>query len=165
MAAIGHESLAGEDLSRRRLLTVGVFGVGGLIGAVYIVAILRYIVPLGTSGNTGYENVGPTSQFAPHVPLRVPLGVNAQGQNPTGGAWIIQHSATSYTAFDMHCTHLSCPYNWTGGTSPTGVFACPCHGSVFAKDGAVINGPAFIPLRKRAVRVQGANLFVGGLLS
>jgi Rieske Fe-S protein len=118
---------------------------------------------LGTSGDTGYEDVGPTSQFKPELPMRVALGVDTQGKNATGGAWIIQHSATSYTAFDMHCTHLSCPYNWTPSTSTEGVFACPCHGSVFAKDGSVINGPAFVPLRKRSVRVQGNNLTVGGL--
>lgn len=149
------------DISRRRALAAGV---GGVIGAVYLVAILRYLIPLGTSGKTGYENVGATSQFKLELPVRVPLGVDAQGKNPTGGAWIIQHSATSYTAFDMHCTHLQCPYNWTGGaTSTQGVFACPCHGSVFAKDGAVINGPAFIPLRQRAVKVQGPDLLVGGI--
>jgi menaquinol-cytochrome c reductase iron-sulfur subunit len=154
------------DITRRRALSLGIFGLGGLIGAVYVVAILRYIIPLGTSGNTGYEDVGPTSQFKPELPVRVPLGVDPQGKNPTGGAWIIQHSATSYTAFDMHCTHLSCPYNWTGGTTSTdGVFACPCHGSVFNKDGSVMNGPAFVPLRKRSTRVQGSNLTVGGLTS
>jgi menaquinol-cytochrome c reductase iron-sulfur subunit len=157
--------IASGDISRRRLLTVGIVGLGGLVGAVYALACLRYLIPLGTSGNTGYENVGPSAQFALHVPKRVPLGVNALGQNPTGGAWITQHSPTSYTAFDMHCTHLSCPYAWTGGPSASGVFACPCHGSIFAKDGSVLNGPAFIPLRKRAVRVQGADVFVGGITS
>lgn len=151
------------DISRRRALAAGVLGLGGLIGLVYTVAILRYLIPLGNSGDTGFENVGPTSQFKAGLPVRVPLGVDAQGKNPTGGAWIIQNSATDYTAFDMHCTHLSCPYNWAPPDSTQGVFACPCHGSVFAKDGSVINGPAFIPLRKRATRVQGSNLTVGGL--
>lgn len=151
------------DISRRRALTAGILGFGGLIGLVYTVAILRYLIPLGTSGDTGYEDVGPTSQFKPELPMRVPLGVDPQGKNPTGGAWIIQHSATSYTAFDMHCTHLSCPYNWAPPTSTQGVFACPCHGSVFNKDGSVINGPAYVPLRRRSVRVQGSNLTVGGL--
>jgi|GEM_PF-527191 menaquinol-cytochrome c reductase iron-sulfur subunit len=154
------------DISRRRALAAGIFGLGGVIGAVYIVAILRYLIPVGSSGNTGYDNVGPTSQFKQELPVRVPLGADAQGNNPTGGAWIIQHSATNYTAFDMHCTHLSCPYAWTGGaTSTDGVFGCPCHGSIFAKDGSVINGPAFVPLRRRDVKVQGNNLMVGGLIS
>jgi menaquinol-cytochrome c reductase iron-sulfur subunit len=156
--------MSSQEVSRRRLLATGVFGLGGLIGLIYTVAILRYLIPLG-SGSTGMENVGSTSQFTKEVPLRVPLGVNAQGQNPTGGAWIIQHSATSYTAFDMHCTHLSCPYAWTGGSTPNGVFACPCHGSVFNKDGSVINGPAFLPLHQRAVQAQGGNLLVGDIIS
>lgn len=158
--------LTSGDIARRRFLTGGILGLGGIIGAIYTIAILRALIPLNPQGNTGYENVGSTSQFKPELPLRVPLGVDAQGKNPTGGAWVIQHSATQYTIFDMHCTHLSCPYAWTGGTTSTqGVFACPCHGSVFAKDGTVINGPAFIPLRQRQWRLQGSDLLIGAIAS
>jgi menaquinol-cytochrome c reductase iron-sulfur subunit len=109
--------------------------------------------------------VGAISKFQTEVPVRVGLGVDAQGQNPTGGAWIVKHSDTSFTAFDMHCTHLSCPYEWTSPGATQGAFACPCHGSVFNKDGSVANGPAFVPLRKRQTEVQSGNLLVGGITS
>ncbi len=155
-----------DSIGRRRALTLGVLGLGGLIGAVYTVALLRYLIPTGNSTSSGTaENVGATTQFKTEVPMRVPLGVDAQGKNPTGGAWIIQHADNSYTAFDMHCTHLSCPYAWQPPGGTEGVFACPCHGSVFAKDGSVQNGPAFVPLHKRQTLVQGANLHVGDLIS
>ncbi|MCL4544808.1 MAG: Rieske 2Fe-2S domain-containing protein [Chloroflexi bacterium] len=156
--------LSSGDISRRRVLATGVFGLGGVIGLVYVVAILRFIIPAGRSGSS-LEKVGTVNSFTTEVPKRVPLGLTNGNTEPTGGAWIIKHSAQSYTAFDMHCTHLSCPYNWTGDNSPNGVFACPCHGSVFSKTGAVINGPAFIPLHKREVQAKGTEVLVGGIIS
>lgn len=155
--------LTPADITRRRFLAAGVFGLGGAIGLVYLVAILRYLVPETPSGNTGFDKVGPASGFTKEVPKLVPLGLDAQGKNPSGGGWVIQHSDTQYTVFDMHCTHLSCPYAWTNEGKPEGVFACPCHGSVFAKDGSVINGPAFIPLKQRAWKVDNGQVLVGGL--
>jgi glycine/D-amino acid oxidase-like deaminating enzyme/nitrite reductase/ring-hydroxylating ferredoxin subunit len=43
------------------------------------------------------------------------------------------------------CTHLGCHIQWN---STEQCWDCPCHGSQFAPDGAVINGPAIFPLKK-----------------
>ena len=47
------------------------------------------------------------------------------------------HSAT--------CTHLGCVVRWN---STEQCWDCPCHGSQFAPDGSVLNGPAISPLEK-----------------
>jgi Rieske Fe-S protein len=43
------------------------------------------------------------------------------------------------------CTHLGCHIQWN---STEQCWDCPCHGSQFAPDGTVINGPAIFPLKK-----------------
>ena len=45
------------------------------------------------------------------------------------------HSAT--------CTHMGCIVRWN---SLEQCWDCPCHGSQFAPDGTVLNGPAVTPL-------------------
>ncbi len=54
-----------------------------------------------------------------------------------------------FQAVSAICTHLGCSYKPFGPPNPE--FArvhaqCPCHGSVFARDGRVIGGPAPRPL-------------------
>jgi len=43
----------------------------------------------------------------------------------------------AFAAFSMRCTHQGCATNIVNGQT----FHCPCHGSNFANDGTVINGP------------------------
>jgi cytochrome b6-f complex iron-sulfur subunit len=54
-----------------------------------------------------------------------------------------------FQALSMVCTHLGCSYKPFGPPNqeyPLVHARCPCHGSVFARDGRVLGGPAPRPL-------------------
>ncbi|MEN2412227.1 FAD-dependent oxidoreductase [Flavobacterium mesophilum] len=53
------------------------------------------------------------------------------------------------TAFSAICPHLGCIVQWNSDEKS---FDCPCHGSRFASDGTVINGPAKSDLNKLHVK-------------
>jgi menaquinol-cytochrome c reductase iron-sulfur subunit len=64
-----------------------------------------------------------------------------------GAVWLVRRG-DAVSAFSATCPHLGCSV----GAAEVG-FACPCHGSVFALDGAVRGGPAPRGLDALEVRV------------
>ena len=56
---------------------------------------------------------------------------------------VCRDSAGTLHRLAPECTHMGCLVNWN---EPLQSWDCPCHGSRFAPDGAVISGPAEKPL-------------------
>ena len=91
--------------------------------------------------------------------LRVP-----QADIPIGGALIYKQERIALIrqgeqviALSLVCTHLGC----TVTVTPEGM-VCPCHGSRFDRQGAVLSGPAERPLEQLQVEVSGDELVVRG---
>lgn len=74
-------------------------------------------------------------------------------KNDEGGVVMIKGKRTgAYKDPDGHlhlvdttCTHMGCECEWNHGDR---TWDCPCHGSRFSYDGAVVEGPAEKPLKK-----------------
>ncbi len=67
------------------------------------------------------------------------------------------NTADAFTAVQVSCTHQG---NSIGYNLAQGIFICPAHGSEFNKNGAVLQGPASLPLHKYTVLVSGTMLTV-----
>jgi nitrite reductase/ring-hydroxylating ferredoxin subunit len=71
--------------------------------------------------------------------------------------FLVKTGESDVAAFDSRCTHLGCLVAWDPQAH---VFRCPCHGGVFDRTGAVIDGPPPDPLTKVATRVDGNRVLV-----
>jgi len=128
----------GGSVSRRRFLrdawrTVA-FGASA-VGALGVAAVLRHV-----SGRT----------VEVEVPAEVIDRARREGGASMGGAFV-RVVEGQVQALGLRCTHLGCRL----GRDPDGGFACPCHGSRFDADGAVLRGPAERPLARLPVRQDG----------
>ncbi len=65
------------------------------------------------------------------------------------------------TAFTRICTHLGCT---PALPDETHQMTCPCHGSVYAFDGSVIQGPAERPLQAVKLEVKNGAVIASALL-
>lgn len=127
---------AGEDaehfLSRREFfikMGTGSLAVAGTGAAVFAV---QYLSP-----NVLYEPSPIVSAGRPeHFPP------NSVTLDPRFGVYVV-HGSNGFYAMSSICTHLGCMTAWK---QDAGVIACPCHGSTFRRNGAVIEGPAPRPL-------------------
>lgn len=71
--------------------------------------------------------------------------------------FVWRRAADDVVVFSRTCTDLGCPVEWDAGSE---WFFCPCHGGVFAKDGAPMAGPPPRPLYRYATRIRAGRVEV-----
>src|SRR5437867_3130285 len=108
--------------TRRRFLHLVTAG-GATVGAAALFGC-------GPSGPSGKIDAGNVSQLPVGSLRAVPSEAVAIGRDDKG-----------VYAMTLICTHASCDMGTQGSVSPSGI-RCSCHGSVFDKDGNVVQGPA-----------------------
>ncbi len=73
------------------------------------------------------------------------------------GIIVARTTSGTYVALSMACTHAGSTVYYDAANNR---FHCPNHGSNFAIDGSVINGPAGSPLAKYNMSLTGSSLRV-----
>ena len=127
-------------ITRRDVLKLSL----GLSGLMVIQGLRRFM---------SYESAPPmVTQAVLDDPALYPVGsLNAV---PEIRAWLGRDAAGFY-AFSGICTHLGCLIR-----QEEAQLTCPCHGSRFAPDGSVLQGPAAQSLRHVEVSLSADNRLV-----
>ena len=100
--------------------------------------------PAGTTDQPAGTPVGPVSE--------IPVGSGRIFE--ATGVVITQPAAGTINAFSDVCPHQGC----TLGSVEGGNIVCPCHGSRFALDGSVVQGPAETGLEPRPITVENGEI-------
>eukprot|EP00543_Licmophora_paradoxa_P005588 CAMPEP_0202444686 /NCGR_PEP_ID=MMETSP1360-20130828/3659_1 /ASSEMBLY_ACC=CAM_ASM_000848 /TAXON_ID=515479 /ORGANISM="Licmophora paradoxa, Strain CCMP2313" /LENGTH=212 /DNA_ID=CAMNT_0049060715 /DNA_START=28 /DNA_END=666 /DNA_ORIENTATION=- len=137
------------DENRRFVMNLILLGSAGVtVGALGIPYIL-FFVPPGSGGGAGgspAKDALGNDIFAAEYLASKPAGDRSLAQGLKGDATylIIKEDKTLETyGLNAVCTHLGCVVPWSTAANK---FQCPCHGSQYAPTGAVVRGPAPLPL-------------------
>jgi menaquinol-cytochrome c reductase iron-sulfur subunit len=148
---------AGRPVTRRNFI---VWYLGGLLGAMTAAALAPLLVFLWPSGSKVKPAQVPITLSKPldqlqeneTVQFNAPKNfgfrmADGGGDNYPGkvtfGAYAVKPGTSKPTVFSVTCSHLGCSVAFDTNSKQ---FNCPCHGSIFAIDGAVVHGPAAAPL-------------------
>jgi Rieske Fe-S protein len=143
-----------ESLATRRGVLAGV----GLVG----VAGVTTACGAGSSSSTPAASA-PGGQAAGSAAAANALA--ATSDIPVGGGTIFtgpkvvvtQPTANEFKAFSAVCTHMGCIVSQVSN----GTIDCPCHGSQYnITTGAVVAGPAPMPLPAEQIKVSGGSIFL-----
>lgn len=155
--------------SRRRFLEIVTTAMGGAVGLVLAVPLVRYLLfpvrrevvadpgkPLDVLAADALQPGAP--------PVRVQLSA-ANVRNAwavaddvaLGSAWLRKDEKGNVEALSAACPHLGCAVDFDAGA---GHFKCPCHRSAFSADGKKLSGPSKRDLDPLPVVVENGRVKV-----
>lgn len=151
-----------QGLKRRGFMTGAIYTLASLMGGVFATSVSTYLLGNPRTEDSGWADAGDISDLQPGAPQQISFSRSREDgwqlQNERASAWVIIDDHMHVTAFSPRCTHLGCAYHWQANRNE---FVCPCHGSVFSKDGDVVSGPANRPLDRYAAKVNAGRLWLG----
>ncbi len=115
------------------------------------------VAPIAACNTNTGELTAPPTTTAPGQVLAATADIPVGSGKVVGDTVITQPAAGVFEGFVARCTHAGCKLP----SVTDGMLTCPCHGSQFGLDGAVLRGPAVAPLAPVAVKVQGGEVVAG----
>jgi Rieske Fe-S protein len=142
-----------SELTRRSALRGGgVVAAGAVVGF----GVTRATVHTGDRGNDQANAYGAEPASSGGGAVAALADVPVGGGVIRGDLVLTRPSGNDVRAFSAICTHQGCKVDRVAD----GRIDCPCHGSRFdAATGAVVQGPASIPLGKIAVVVRNGEVY------
>lgn len=154
---------SGEGTVTRRGFLGWALGLGaGIVTLVAGVPIIGTIVaPRRPAGPNQFIQVGSVAD----LPVGEPVGLTFVAESTDGynvellphNVWAVQTQKGTVSVFSPVCTHLGCQVFWDRSR---GQFVCPCHNSIFTKEGAVVSGPAPRGLDVLPSKIEDGELLV-----
>jgi nitrite reductase/ring-hydroxylating ferredoxin subunit len=102
-------------------------------------------------------SAAPGAPGAPAAALAKTADVPVGAGVIVGDIVLTQPTAGVFKGFSTVCPHAGCNVS----KIEDGTIDCPCHGSKFSLEGAVVHGPAKKPLEAKVVSVQGDSIVAG----
>ena len=154
-------------MTRRSFHEWSVFLLGGIAQAALALPALAYLLLPGgkkSSDEEAWTDAGSVAALPTEKPIE--LAVQRERQDAWKfsvekiNVWAVKKSESEVVVYSPRCTHLGCGYHWESDEQH---FVCPCHASVFSKDGDVVSGVAPRPLDRFETRIEGDRLWLGQL--
>jgi Rieske Fe-S protein len=153
-----------EAVSRRKFLFKLSIAANGLVGAIFAVPILGYLLGPAMKKRQDSEfwvGLGPVAQFPEGetrlVNFRNPSTSPWDGQTADIPAWVRRIAGNQFQVFAINCAHLGCPVRWFAQSK---LFMCPCHGGAYYQDGSRASGPPERGLFEYAYRIEADKLVI-----
>ncbi len=150
------------DPSRRSFLKISTNVIAGFATLILAIPFLDALISPSLRVKVGrFVKAGPVSVLPDDNPHKVFFDEREKDayieQTERRDVWAIKHTSSEVTIFSPICPHLGCRYNWL----PTEeIFACPCHGSEWTKEGKILRGPTPRPLDTLPHKIEEGDLYV-----
>ncbi len=149
--------------SRRTLFKYLVSGIAAAVAAILAVPLGGFFVgPALKKTRAVWKRAGVVNDFrigeirlVVLEPLEFPRWPEDWEQQ---AAWVYRKGDADFVLYDLHCTHVGCPVNWSPQARR---FFSPCHGGVFDQEGRVLAGPPPRPLDRYEVKIDKGVLYAG----
>eukprot|EP00573_Skeletonema_grethae_P001390 CAMPEP_0201691090 /NCGR_PEP_ID=MMETSP0578-20130828/4348_1 /ASSEMBLY_ACC=CAM_ASM_000663 /TAXON_ID=267565 /ORGANISM="Skeletonema grethea, Strain CCMP 1804" /LENGTH=179 /DNA_ID=CAMNT_0048176227 /DNA_START=137 /DNA_END=676 /DNA_ORIENTATION=+ len=137
------------DQNRRNLMNLILVGSAAVtVGGLAVPYILFFVPPSAGGGGLGVsaKDALGNDLFEKEYLAAKKAGDHSLAQGLKGDAtYLIVKEDGTLEDYGLNavCTHLGCVVPWSAANNK---FMCPCHGSQYAPTGAVVRGPAPLPL-------------------